>query len=58
MPVVMADGEPPEEGVCLDEVLQLNSALEAEAIAVLGGSDPKNCTYSKVGSVIQSFDEV
>lgn len=33
--------------VTLDEVLQEREELEAESEAVLGGSDDKNCTYSR-----------
>lgn len=33
--------------ITIDEALKLQDELEAESEAVLGGSDDKNCTYSK-----------
>ena len=41
--------EDEEETVTMDEVLQEEESLEADAKAVLGNSDDKNCTYHSGG---------
>lgn len=45
-----------EKVVTMMDVLKEQEDFEEDANAVLGGSDDKNCTYSKVNIIIYLFD--
>lgn len=42
-----------EDEITLQEALETQEMLESQSAAVLGASDPQNCSYSKV--LINSF---
>ena len=53
-PEVSSSAESAEENVTMVDVLQEQIECDADANAVLGASDPVNCTYANV-SFVKSF---
>ena len=50
-PEVSSSAESAEENVTMVDVLQEQTECDADANAVLGASDPVNCTYANVSFV-------
>ena len=46
-----------EESFTLHELLEEEESLQADAAAVLGASDEKNCSYPHVRSLISETDD-
>lgn len=44
----MSADEIAEDEITLQEALEAQELLENQTVAVLGASDPQNCSYSKV----------